>query len=299
MNTANRQRRPSAPNIVHKISTIGPRIISRAFFIAKLVGVIYLLYLLSIIASEFKNVSSKLNNIEHMARDINRMSSKLSSMDKTNAGIIRMERYMRYIPLMADTGKKALDQSSAMNLKVDQMNLRLIGANASMTGSAGMLMDVSSGLYGINGEIRRMRASVEHMASGLPELSGMQQIMEQTNASLIRASTCMQDVSTGIDDIGGDFGEMRELLKGMSMQFTILPEMKQSLDTTNDRLTAAFTAMEPLSNDIPAFRASLQEINETSRQMNQTTQEMSAGLKKAHKQGIFGLAVLTATGLAH
>jgi methyl-accepting chemotaxis protein len=137
------------------------------------------------------------------------------------------------------------------------------------------------------------------MASGMPALGGVQKVLEQTNSSLDRAAENMLDVTHGIDRVGSGLDEMHDLLKTMSVQFAILPEMKKSLDATGSQFTEAFTAMEPISREIPKFTASIQEMNETSREMKRTTQEMATTLKKTNKHGVIGLAILTATGLAH
>jgi DNA repair ATPase RecN len=269
------------------------------FFLAKVAAVIYALYLLNCMTAEFKYVSAKLDKVETMAADMSRLSARLSAIDKTNAGIGRMEKYMSYMPLMADTGRKALDQSREMNLKIDMTNSRLIATNTCMINTAGRLMDVSSGLNGVGDEMRHMRSSVDRMAAGLPDLSGMRRVMEQTNSELDRAAANMLSVTNGIDRVGSGLDEMQTLLKTMNTQFEVLPEMKKSLDATGTRLSTAFLAMEPISREIPKFAASLQEMNETSREMNRTTQEMAASLKRTHRQGVLGMAILTATGLAH
>ncbi|MEN6357284.1 MAG: hypothetical protein ABFD83_09395 [Armatimonadota bacterium] len=294
MSIASREKRAHKPKTM---TAIGSRITSRAIFIAKFVAVIYALYLLSSLVAEFKIISAKLDKVETMAADMSELSTRLSAIDKTNAGVKRMEKYMSYMPIMADTGKKALDQSRAMNLKMDMTNSRLIATNTCMTSTAGRLMDVSSGLTGVGGEVRQMRSSVERMASGLPGFGGLQKALERTNAGLDKTAANIQNVTSGIDHVGSGLDEMQGLLKTMNTQFSILPEMKKSLDATGYQLTAAFTAMEPVSREIPKFTASLQEMNETSREMNRTTQEMAASLKRTHRQGVLGMAVLTAADL--
>lgn len=296
MSIASREKR------IHKteaVRAVGSRIASRGFFVAKILAAIYALYLMNSLVIEFKNITAKLDNIDTMASDMSRLSTKLSSLDKTNAGVRRMEKYMSYIPVMANTGKRALEQSKAMNTKIDNTNSRLIETNMCMTNTASRLMSVTTGLNGVGGEMRHMRSSVERMTSAMPALSGMQRALEQTNSSLDKTASNIQNVTSGIDNVGSGLYEMQVLLKNMSAQFAILPEMKKSLDATSSQLSTAFIAMEPISREIPKFSASLQEMSETSREMNRTTQEMAASLKRTHRQGVMGMAVLTATGLAH
>jgi DNA repair ATPase RecN len=257
-----------------------------------LFGAIYALYLLSCLVIEFRHISSKLDNIDGMAHDIGHVSSKLSALDETNAGIKRMEAYMRYVPVMGKTSEQALIESRSINRKLEITNARLTGSNTCMTNTAGKLMDVTNGLSGLHSDMRHMRRSVDQLAAGFPALDRMQELLVHTDSNLENTVVGVQDISRGVNQVGDGLDEMGRLLKTMSAQFAILPEMKQTFDAT--------------SREIPKFAASLQEMsetthqmNETSREMNQTTQEMAATLKKSHRQGVLGLAALTAAGLAH
>ncbi|MHB9037298.1 MAG: hypothetical protein ACYC64_11585 [Armatimonadota bacterium] len=292
MDNATEGKRAQAPSILLRLTRLG-----------LLVGAICALYLLNNLVTEFRHISAKLDNIDGMARDIGHLSNRLAALEDTNAGIRRIEEYMRYVPVMAKTSAQGLDESRNINRKLEVTNNRLMGTNSCMINTAGGLMDVTNGLSGLRGDMRHMRRSVGQLAAGLPALDGMRNVLERTGSNLEKTATGVQDVTSGINRMGKGLDETRDLLKAMSVQFAVLPEMKQSFDATSNQVAAALSTVGPLSREIPKFSASLQEMNETTRQMNvtsqemnRTTQEMAAGLKKTHRQGVLGLAALTAAG---
>lgn len=254
-------------------------------------GVIYALYLLQTAVGEFKRASAKLDKFDRMSRDVGKLSGKLAILDQANSRIDRMEKYMRYVPMLAKTGQDALAVSKGMDQKLEITNQRLIGANQCMVDSAAQIGTLGRSVDGMHSEMTRM-------ASALPSIGGVQQLLAKTSSSLDKTAAGVGQVTTGIDKVGGGLDEMRSLLHSMNNQFATLQEMKPTLDKTNTTLESAFAMLQPLSESIPQLTSSMQEMNQTSRQMSDTTLEMARSIKKTPKQGALGLAILTAVQFA-
>lgn len=301
MDTASQEKNERVPHLENQNNTAktNKSTMRNIVLLAVILGSFYALYLLNALVVEFKNISAKLDTVDTIARDIDRLSGRISSINETNQRLRRMEKYMRYLPVMAKTGSDALTESRAINIELKKTNTQLVTTSECMTGAASGLVDVSKGLHGIHGDMSHMRGSVDKMAANLPVISTMQDILTSTNSTLDKTAESVGDVTSGINNIGSSLDDMRALMKEMNSQFALLPEMKMSFDTTGSQITAALSTLEPIRNDIPKFTASLQEMNQISREMNQTTKEMAASLKKTNKHGTLGIVLITAAGLAH
>ncbi|MCE5199557.1 MAG: hypothetical protein ABFD54_14815 [Armatimonadota bacterium] len=261
-------------------------------------GVIYALYLLQTVVGEFKQASAKLDKFDKLSRDVGKLSGKLEILDQANLRIDKMEKYMRYVPMLAKTGQDALAVSKGMDHKLEITNQRLIGANQCMVDSAAQIGTLGRSVDGMHSEMTRMTGTMDKMAGALPSIGGVQQLLAKTSSSLDKTATGVGQVTTGIDKVGGGLDEMRLLLHSMNNQFSTLQEMKPTLDKTNTTLENAFAMLQPLSESIPQLTSSMQEMNQTSRQMSDTTLEMARSIKKTPKQGALGLAILTAVQFA-
>lgn len=302
MDTASQEKCARVPHTENsnRQATQPKNSILRSFaLLAVTMVLLYGLYLLNALVMEFKNLNAKLDKVSTIATDISRLSGKISSINETNQGLKRMEKYMRYLPVMAKNGSEALTESRAINHELQITNTRLLATSERMSGAASGLTGVSKGLAGMQNDMGHMRTSVDKMAASLPAIGVMQDILVSTNSTLDKTAASVGDVTSGINNIGISLDDMRALMKEMNSQFSLLPEIKQSFDSTNDQITTALSALGPIKEDIPKFTASLQEMNQISHEMNQTTKEMAASLKKTNKRGTLGIALLTAAGFAH
>lgn len=250
----------------------------------------YAIYFMHSLSIEFRAISAqarKLDKLDSTFDDIHRLSATLGMAEKANARVKKMESYVSYIPRLSKTADQALAQATATNHKLEITNQRLLATDKSLTGTIDRLAGVADSMKSLPGEFRQVRGSIDKMAGQFAALGQMRDLLAKTSDSL-------DTTSQGISKVSGGLDNMQLLLKSMNDQFSVLPEMKTSLDGTNANIATAMAAFQPLHQDIPRLWATLDEMNQASREMNQTTQEMARGMKKLPKQSAISAGLFTA-----
>lgn len=253
-------------------------------------GATYAIYLMHTLASDMRQLATKLDSLEAVAADMHSLTGHVALIDEANQRVTKMERYMTYIPKLADTGDRALAQSMEMNAKMDLTNEKLNTTDQCLRSTMESLTGVTDGLQGMPAELRHSRLAIEKMAMQFPAPGEVQEFLAKAGSSL-------DTTSEGIARVSTDFDEMRSLLQGMSDQFGVLPEMKGSLDQTGATINAAIASLSPLAQEIPRFTTTLEDMTRTTNEMNRTTQEMAQSMKKLPRQGTVSIGVLTAAQL--
>lgn len=246
-------------------------------------GAAYGLFLVNQLTHELNQLSCKmdrLNKLESVAEDIHALTKRLSVLEETNRRMARVEKFMSYVPKLAKTGDMALEQTKGTNQRLETTNQRLLQTDLCLTGTVNRLMDVTESLRVMPDEMKAVRGSIDKMTSDFPALGEMRDLLVKTNASLDKTTAGIEQVSSG-------FTEMRGILKEMSDQFAVLPEMKAGLDTTSATITGALFSFQPLAAELPRLNQNLAE-------MNQTTKDLTRSVKQAPKQGAIGIGILTA-----
>jgi len=250
----------------------------------------YAIYFMRDLSAHFEGISAqvrKLDKLDSAADDIHKLSESLAMVPQVDARVRRMEGYVSYIPKLSKTSDKALAQATATNRGLEITNQRLLATDKCLTDAIGRIAGASDGLKTIPGEFRQVRESIDKMAGRLSSLEQMGDLLAKTNTSLDSTTQGISKVSGGLDGV-------QSLLKSMSDQFSVLPEMKTSLDRTSANIASAMLVLQPIQQEVPKFWATLNEMNQTSRQMNQTTQDMARSVKKLPKQSAIGAGLFTA-----
>lgn len=255
-----------------------------------LAGAGYGLYLLKSLTIDIHVMTARLDKIDNMAGDIGKLSDRMALLEDTNKQISRMENYMKYLPQLAKTGTATLAVSQDMSHKFDTASAGISQTQALANNAAAEFTSSMRKFDDVRSELIAMRRSSDTMAQQVPAIGKMCGLLQQSNASILETQAGLKQLNGGIDKVGSNFGDMQTLLQGMNNKLAVIPEMKQSLDKTNNTLTTAMNSLTPLGESLPKLNTSIE-------QMNQTTQEMAKSIKKQPRQGAIGIAILTAAGL--
>lgn len=261
--------------------------------IAAISGAVHVIFLLTKLTSQLGQMTVKLDKLDTMTAEIKHLNSRLNMLEETNNKLTRMEGYMRFMPVLAEVGEIAVAESSSANRKLDITNDRLAKTNLFMRDSTNKLNATNQNLQFTNGNLKGMRSnlsqmgdSIDLMAAQLPVLNDMNQQLTQTNSKLSKTTESIEQVARGVNKVGSGLDIMQLQLKDMDAHFKVLPEMKLSLDKTNEMLAVTTLTFQPLSQCLPELSASVQ-------QMNLTTQDMARSMKRLPNQGALGIGVLT------
>jgi len=255
--------------------------------VVALVGALYALALLSKLTHELGSMNAKL---ETMSAGVHSLNVRMGLLQETNRRLTAMQKDTAGIPTLTQAMNEALRESSVTNSKLEVTNLRLASADTFLRDTTTKLLAVHGSLQKMEGDVSHMSGAMDTMSAELPALGDMRGMLADTNASIGKASA-------GVDRVTAGLGQMQTQMADMNTHLSVLPTMNASLDAANQRLdtanlglTNAVALLQPMKESLPMITSSMQRLD-------QTTQDMSASVKKLTKKGSFAVGILTIAGL--
>ncbi len=170
-----------------------------------LAGAGYGLYLMTSLTREIRHVEASLRQLNHFSCDVNAFSKQLALVEQANAGLVKMEQYLHYLPDLNNTARLALDQARESNARLVETKQGMDAANVRFVEVARIAARVGGDVGGIQSQVNRAIASVDKVAAEIPPAAEVNKVPRQTVETLNQTSQAVAKVSASVDKFSADF----------------------------------------------------------------------------------------------
>lgn len=221
-------------------------------------------YLLTSMARDLSEVSSKLDKLDSMTLQMQHMSTGLSRFDKTNDMLTSVDRSTRFLPALTAAAKRALTEAIASDRKLQVVNTRLAATNLYMRSAADRLTATNGALTGMRRDMAHMGGSMDKMAGELVALDDMRRLLALTNADLGQTVKGIGQMTTGVGEMTTGLDEMRAQMRSMNAQLAALEQVSKGIDKMQTRLES----MNSQLGSLPQLKGGLDEMQAQLKIMN-------------------------------
>jgi chromosome segregation ATPase len=222
------------------------------------------LFLLTRMSRDLREMDTKLNKLDAMTVQIQRMSTSIGRFDETNARLTSVDKSTRYLPALAVAAKGAMLESIAANAKLNIANARLAGTNLYLRTTADRLQLTNGNLTGMRADIAHVGGSMDKMTAQLTTLDDMRRLLAQTNVDLDKTTDRVGQATAGVGEMRSGLDEMRVQMKSMNSQLGALALVSSGIEKMQSRLetmNSHLTSLPQMKGDLDDMQAQLRVMN--------------------------------------